>query len=81
MKPSELFEALHALITERVPLHIWGTCGVGKSQIVADRSSGAIYVNVGGVMHPALNLASARLVSGQANNPTFVKATELTLGP
>jgi N6-adenosine-specific RNA methylase IME4 len=23
MKPSELFEALHALITERVPLHIW----------------------------------------------------------
>src|SRR6201997_2486789 len=35
MKPSELFEALHALITERVPLHIWGACGVGKSQIVA----------------------------------------------
>ena len=35
MKPSELFEALHALITERVPLHIWGACGVGKSQIVS----------------------------------------------
>lgn len=35
MKPSELFEALHALIGERVPLHIWGACGVGKSQIVA----------------------------------------------
>jgi MoxR-like ATPase len=35
MKPSELFEALHALISERVPLHIWGACGVGKSQIVA----------------------------------------------
>src|SRR3984957_12010024 len=35
MKPSGLFEALHALITERVPLHIWGACGVGKSQIVA----------------------------------------------
>ena len=35
MKPSELFEALHALIAERVPLHIWGACGVGKSQIVA----------------------------------------------
>ena len=35
MKPSELYEALHALITERVPLHIWGACGVGKSQIVA----------------------------------------------
>ena len=35
MKPSALFEALHALIGERVPLHVWGACGVGKSQIVA----------------------------------------------
>ena len=35
MKPSKLYEALHALIEERVPLHIWGACGVGKSQIVA----------------------------------------------
>ena len=39
MKPSELFEALHALIAERVPLHIWGACGVGKSQIVAQVAS------------------------------------------
>ena len=38
MKLSELFEALHALITERVPLHIWGACGVGKSQIRAPGS-------------------------------------------
>lgn len=35
MKPSRLFEALVALVGERVPLHIWGACGVGKSQIVA----------------------------------------------
>ena len=35
MKPSALVEALHALIGQRVPLHIWGPCGVGKSQIVA----------------------------------------------
>jgi len=35
MKPSKLYEALYALIGERVPLHIWGACGVGKSQIVA----------------------------------------------
>jgi MoxR-like ATPase len=34
MKPSVLLEALHALISQRVPLHIWGACGVGKSQIV-----------------------------------------------
>jgi MoxR-like ATPase len=39
MKPSELYEALHALITERVPVHIWGACGVGKSQIVAQVAS------------------------------------------
>jgi MoxR-like ATPase len=34
MKPSMLYEALLALVGERVPLHIWGPCGVGKSQIV-----------------------------------------------
>jgi hypothetical protein len=34
MKATKLYEALHALIGERVPLHIWGACGVGKSQIV-----------------------------------------------
>jgi hypothetical protein len=35
VKPSKLYETLHALIGERVPLHIWSACGVGKSQIVA----------------------------------------------
>jgi hypothetical protein len=30
MKPSELFEALHALIAECAPLHIWGACSVGS---------------------------------------------------
>jgi hypothetical protein len=35
MKPSMLLEALHVLIDQRVPVHIWGACGVGKSQIVA----------------------------------------------
>ena len=34
MKPSMLYEALLALIGERVPVHLWGPCGVGKSQIV-----------------------------------------------
>jgi MoxR-like ATPase len=33
MKPSMLYAALHALIAERVPVHIWGAPGVGKSQI------------------------------------------------
>jgi MoxR-like ATPase len=40
MKPSALFEALHGLIGQRVPLHIWGACGVGKSQLVAQVASG-----------------------------------------
>ena len=43
MKPSELYEALHALIGERVPLHIWGACGVGKSQIVGQVAADSDY--------------------------------------
>jgi MoxR-like ATPase len=39
MKPSALLEALHVLIGQRVPMHIWGACGVGKSQIVAQVAS------------------------------------------
>jgi hypothetical protein len=30
MKPSALVEALHALSGQRVPLHIWGACGVER---------------------------------------------------
>ena len=36
---------------------------------------------VDGRLHPALNLTSARLIAGQANNPTFVKADELDKYP
>lgn len=50
---------------------------VGQSNILADRATGAIYVLVDGRLHPALNLTSARLITGQSANPTFVKATEL----
>lgn len=31
MKPSKFYEALHTLICERVPMHIWGACSVGKA--------------------------------------------------
>jgi type VII secretion protein EccB len=54
---------------------------VGSSAILADRDSGAIYVLVGGRLHPALNLISARLVAGEAKNPTFVKTDELAKYP
>ena len=50
---------------------------VGASDVLADRDTGAVYVVVDGRLHPALNLTSARLISGQPNNPTFVKANEL----
>ena len=42
---------------------------VGQSEILADRDTGAIYVMVAGRLHPALNLTSARLISGEAKNP------------
>ena len=54
---------------------------VGTSPILADRDTGAIYVLVDGRLHPALNLISARLVAGEAKNPTFVKAAELAKYP
>src|SRR6202795_1103112 len=54
---------------------------VGTSAILADRDTGAIYVVVAGRLHPALNLISARLVAGEAKNPTFVKAAELAKYP
>ena len=54
---------------------------VGQSAILADRDTGAIFVLVDGRLHPAVNLISARLIAGQANNPTFVKANELAKYP
>ena len=47
MKPSKLYEALHALIGERVPLHVWGACGVGKAQIVSQVANDCLDVRAG----------------------------------
>lgn len=54
---------------------------VGQSAILADRETGAVFVLVDGRLHPAVNLVSARLITGQASNPTFVKANELAKYP
>ncbi|MBV8929839.1 MAG: type VII secretion protein EccB [Mycobacteriaceae bacterium] len=54
---------------------------VGQSKILADRDTGAVYVLVDGRLHPALNLTSARLIAGEASNPTFVKADQLSKYP
>jgi type VII secretion protein EccB len=51
---------------------------VGDSPIIADRDSGALYVHVGDKLYPALNLASARLITGRADNPHLVKSNQIT---
>jgi type VII secretion protein EccB len=53
---------------------------VGTSSILANRDTGAIYVMVDGRLHPT-NLISARLISGNNANPTFVKANEIDRYP
>jgi type VII secretion protein EccB len=50
---------------------------VNESPIVADKDSGALYVNVGGRLYPALNLASARLITGRADNPHLVRSSQI----
>ena len=57
---------------------------IGSSRVLADRISGGLYVKVGGVLHPALNLASARLIIGAAEDPKMVTLSEirkLPIGP
>jgi type VII secretion protein EccB len=54
---------------------------IGGSPLLADRASGGLYVDVGGVLHPALNLASARLITGQAESPKLVKIGEIRKHP
>lgn len=54
---------------------------VGNSRIIADKSSGALYVNLEGRMYPALNLTSARLIIGSPENPVQVSGEELEKYP
>lgn len=54
---------------------------IGTSRVLADRSSGGLYVEVGGVLHPALNLASARLITGSPDNPKMVPLNEIRKYP
>lgn len=54
---------------------------VGQSTIVGDRDTGAVYARIDGRLYPALNLTSARLATGSASAPTWVKAQEITKYP
>ncbi|MEE2032145.1 type VII secretion protein EccB, partial [Rhodococcus chondri] len=54
---------------------------IGDATIVVGRESGALYVSVDGTFHPALNLASARLVLGSPAEPVVVADDELADRP
>lgn len=48
-----------------------------QAQIVMGQESGALYVRVGDIWHPVLNLASARLIAGADTNPKPVPESQL----
>jgi type VII secretion protein EccB len=54
---------------------------MNESPIIADRDSGALYVRVGDKLYPALNLASARLIAGRADNPHKVRSSQINQQP
>jgi type VII secretion protein EccB len=50
---------------------------VGQSTIVGNRDTGALYAKIDGRLYPALNLTSARLATGSAATPAWVKPAEI----
>jgi type VII secretion protein EccB len=54
---------------------------LNQTPIIADRSTGALYVRVGNTLYPALNLASARLIAGRPDNPHSVRSSQIAEQP
>lgn len=54
---------------------------IGSNKILLGKNTGAVYVVIDNVVHPALNLASARLAAGEAAKPGTVKESELAKKP
>ncbi len=50
---------------------------VARASVMVGRDSGQMYVRAGEVVHPVLNLASARLVLGEPAEPVTVRDTDL----
>lgn len=50
---------------------------IGDAPIVMSRDSGALYVRVDDIVHPVLNLASARLIAGSPEKPRIVNASRI----
>jgi type VII secretion protein EccB len=51
--------------------------GLGDAVIVMSRDSGALYVRIDDTLHPVLNLASARLVTGSPARPQVVSPADI----
>lgn len=51
---------------------------LGEARILLADGTGALYVRVEDVVHPVLNLTSARLVTGTVDNPVVVSADALS---
>ena len=57
---------------------------IGNAQILLSTSNGGLYVRIGDRLHPVLNLASARLITGKADAPKSVSdkwLNQLPRGP
>ncbi|AXK86381.1 MULTISPECIES: type VII secretion protein EccB [Nocardia] len=54
---------------------------IGDNVLLIGKESGGVYVVIDGVVHPALNLASARLASGDSGKAVIVKESELGKKP
>ncbi|WP_067704241.1 type VII secretion protein EccB [Nocardia jejuensis] len=54
---------------------------IGSNKILLGKDTGAVYVVIDDVVHPALNLASARLAAGEAAEPATVEESELAKKP
>lgn len=52
---------------------------LGAAPIVMVRDTGALYVQIDGTVHPVLNLASARLITGSTAKPKLVAASALAV--
>ncbi|MEU0504926.1 type VII secretion protein EccB [Nocardia sp. NPDC005998] len=50
---------------------------IGSSKILIGKESGAVYVVINDVVHPTLNLASARLAAGSPEKAVIVKESEI----
>jgi len=54
---------------------------IGNASIAVGKDSGAMFVVMDGTLHPVLNLASARLVVGEAAKPVMIKESEIDTRP